>query len=99
MATCEGELRPATAVRPSEHVVLARPLLTGVYRGPRPYLPPVQADYVLVFSRTPSGDGTGSLGAGLVIASDKIAGVWFGGGASAGEIVRPGTEASYLPGG
>ncbi len=100
VATCEGELRPASAVRPTlEQVVLARPVLTGVYRAPRPYLPPVQADYVVVFSRTPTGAGTGPLGAGIVMAGDKIAGVWFGCGASPAEIVRPGTEALYLPGG
>lgn len=100
VATCEGELRPASAVRPTlEQVVRARPVLTGVYRAPRPYLPPVQADYVAVFSRTPTGAGAGTLGAGIVIAGGKVAGVWFGCGASPAEIVRPGTEALYLPGG
>lgn len=99
VATCEGELRPASAVRPTlEQVVLASPALAGVYRAPRPYLPPIQADYVAVFSRTPTGGVTGPLGAGLVIVGDRIAGVWFGCAAKPAEIVPPGTEAVYLPG-
>ena len=71
-------------------------MLYGVYRAPRPYLPQVQVDYVMLFSR-PTPDLT--LGAGVVIAAGKVAGLWFGCGARPSEIVPPGTEALLLPGG
>lgn len=97
VATCEGELRPASSVQPTlETLTAAKPVLYGVYRAPRPYLPQVQADYVAVFSR-PTPNGT--LGAGVVIAAGKVAGLWFGCSARPSEIVPPGTEALLLPGG
>jgi hypothetical protein len=99
VATCQGELRPAAAVRPTlEQIVLAKPALVGVYRAPSPYLAPVQGDYVVVFSRTPTAAVTTPLGAGLVIAGDRIAGAWFGCGARPHEIVPAGTEPVFLPG-
>lgn len=92
VATCEGELRAASAVRPTlEELVLRKPALVAVYRAPRPYLPPVQADYVAVFSRTTT-QSPEPLGAGLVVAGGKVAGIWFGCLAKPNEIVRPGAE-------
>lgn len=101
VATCEGELRQASAVRPTlEDLTLAKPVLNGVYRAPRPYLPSVQADYVAVFGRTPTTGGViGPLGAGLVVSGGKVAGVWFGCLARPNEIVPAGTEVIFLPGG
>lgn len=100
VATCEGELRPASSVRATlDQVMEAKPVLTGVYRAPRPYLPPVQADQVIVFSRTPTGGVTGPLGAGLVVVGGRLAGIWFGCGAKPTEIVPPGTAPLFLPGG
>lgn len=100
VATCEGELRPASSVRATlDQVMQGKPVLTGVYRAPRPYLPPIQGEQVVVFSRTPTGGVTGPLGAGLVVAGGKLAGIWFGCGAKPTEIVPPGTEALFLPGG
>ncbi|RLT38356.1 MAG: hypothetical protein DWI58_15430 [Chloroflexi bacterium] len=100
VATCEGELRPASAVRATlDQVMQAKPVLTGVYRAPKPYLPSIQGEQVIVFSRTPTGGVTGPLGAGLVVVEGRLAGIWFGCGAKPAEIVPPGTEALFLPGG
>ena len=98
VASCEGELRPASALRPTyEQVLPTIGRLTGVYRAPRPYLRPIEADYVAVFSR--SLPGQPNLGVGVVIANGEVRGLWFGCGASPGQIVPPGTEAVFLPGG
>ncbi len=99
VATCEGELRPASSVRPTlDQVMQAKPVLIGVYRAPKPYLPPVQAEQVIVFSRTPTEGVTGPLGAGLVVVGGRLAGIWFGCGAKPTEIVPPGTAPLFLPG-
>lgn len=75
VATCEVELRTASAVRATlEDLVLRKPVLVAVYRAPRPYLPPVQADYVAVFSRTTT-QSPEPLGAGVVVAGGKVAGI------------------------
>jgi hypothetical protein len=100
VATCEGELRPASSVRPTlDELMQAKPVLMGVYRAPKPYLPAVQGEQVIVFSRTPTGGIPGPLGAGLVVVEGRLAGIWFGCAAKATEIVPPGTEPLYLPGG
>lgn len=52
-----------------------------------------------MFSRTPTGGVTGPLGAGLVVVGGRLAGIWFGCGAKPTEIVPPGTEPLFLPGG
>jgi hypothetical protein len=98
VASCEGELRERTAVRPTLEEVTGRmPRLTGVYRAPDPYLPAVKGDYVAVFSRQLPGQP--NLGAGMVIAGDRVVGVWFGCGANPSQIVPAGTQPVHLPGG
>jgi hypothetical protein len=97
VATCEGELRPASAVRPTlQDVVGSQPSLFGVYRAPDPYLQPVKGEYVAVFSRQAGGQ---NLGVGFVIAGDRVLGLWFGCGSPAPMIVPAGTQPVYLPGG
>src|SRR5688500_3337224 len=75
IASCEGELRTRAAVRPTlETVTNGSPRLFGVYRAPDPYVPQVRGEYVAVFSRQMQGN-PGLLGAGIVVASDRIVGI------------------------
>jgi hypothetical protein len=96
-ATCEGELRPASAVRATlEEATRTVRLLTGVYRAPETFLPGAKGEYIAVFSRQVAGQ---DLGVGVIIGSDRVIGLWFGCGIGPAEIVPPGTPPVYLPGG
>ena len=97
IARCSGDWLRAAAIRAAlEEVTGASPLLVGVYRTPNPYLPWAKGEYVAVFSRQVRGQ---PLGAGFIIDGDRVTGLWFGCGASASQIVPPGTPPLFLPGG
>jgi hypothetical protein len=103
VVTCEGELRPAVAVRGTlDQTVPTIGQLTGVYRAPQAslhYLPvtPVPGDHVVVFSRQVAGQA--NLGVGFVIEGSALVGLVFGCQADPTQIVPPGTEVVFLPGG
>ncbi len=97
VATCEGEWRPASAVRPSfQPLVSANPRLYAVYGMPEQFQQRIpDGQYVAVFSRDAGNQG--ELGAGVVIAGNRIAGLWFGCGAKADQIVPAGTSTILPP--
>jgi len=97
VATCEGEWRPESSLAASfEPLVDANPELYAVYGMPTQFQALVpDGQYVAVFTRDATGQGR--LGAGVIIAGDAIAGLWFGCGATADQIVPPGTSTVLPP--
>jgi hypothetical protein len=97
VVTCEGEWRPESSVRASfGPVVNGNPSLYAVYGMPQQFqqLMP-HGQYVAVFERDAVGQGR--LGAGVVIGSSSVVGLWFGCGATAAEIVPAGTSTVLPP--
>jgi hypothetical protein len=97
VASCEGEWRPQSAVRASfEPLVNANPALYAVYGMPQQFQQLIpDGQYVAVFER--DAPGQGRLGAGVVIGANGVAGLWFGCGASADQIVPAGTSTILPP--
>ena len=101
VVTCQAELRPRAAVRPTLAELLPTIIrLTAVYRAPAAslhFLPvtPVPGDHVAVFSRQLPGQP--NLGVGVVVEGSEVVGLVFRCGASPGEIVPSGTEPVFVP--
>ncbi|MGE3857999.1 MAG: hypothetical protein AB7G21_13665 [Dehalococcoidia bacterium] len=98
IATCEGEYRDASTLRPTyERLTGAEnKSLVGVYEAPDPYLPHVEGDYVAVFSHDRPGQP--GLGAGVLVKDARIGGIWFGCNALPSQIVPRNTDALWLRG-
>ncbi|MFN8585847.1 MAG: hypothetical protein U0446_11080 [Dehalococcoidia bacterium] len=96
VGTCEGEWRSETSLRASLQPLLNGPELYAVYGMPSQWQPLMgDAQYVAVFSR--NAPGQGRLGAGVVIAGGRIAGVWYGCGSFVDQIVPAGTSTLLGP--
>lgn len=97
VATCEGEWRPQSAVRESFMPLTgASPQLYAVYGMPQQFQQLIpDGQYVAVFGRDAGSQG--ELGAGVVIAGDRIVGLWFGCGATPDQIVPAGTSTILPP--
>lgn len=96
VATCEGEWRSESVLRPTVQPLLNSPELYAVYGMPSQFQPLMpDGQYVAVFSRT--GPGTGRFGAGVVIAGTRIVGIWYGCGAPVEQLVPAGTSTILAP--
>ncbi|HRC61862.1 MAG: hypothetical protein K1X87_11720 [Dehalococcoidia bacterium] len=96
VGTCEGEWRSETSLRASLQPLLNGPELYAVYGMPSQWQPLMgDAQYVAVFSR--NAPGQSRLGAGVVIAGGRIAGVWYGCGSFVDQIVPAGTSTLLGP--
>jgi len=97
VATCEGEWRSEAVLRPTVQPLLNAPELYAVYGMPSQWqaLMP-DGQYAAVFSRMAPGQGR--IGAGVVIAGNRIVGIWYGCGAPVDQIVPAGTSTILAPG-
>ncbi|MEZ4554172.1 MAG: hypothetical protein R3B59_09725 [Dehalococcoidia bacterium] len=96
VATCEGEWRPESALRPSIQPLLNDPQLYAVYGMPSQFQPLMpDGQYVAVFSRSAAGQGR--VGVGVVIGAQAVVGIWYGCGATPDQIVPAGTSTILAP--
>jgi hypothetical protein len=98
VATCEGEWRPESAVAASfEPLVGGEPELYAVYGMPTQFQSLIpDGRYVAVFSYDAPGNPQ-PLGAGVVIGTEDILGIWYGCAVPADQIVPAGTSVILPP--
>jgi hypothetical protein len=94
VASCEGELRPKSAVRGTLYsIVGTAPSLVAVYKVPSTYMPQTPGDTLAVFSRHPT--ISANLAAGLLINGNRVVAVVLGCQATPAQIVPSGATAVF----